>query len=108
MTAHFDTLSPAEKERIGYIEKSFRTSPKEVPQNSTASVVSNAGGDWRMGDRGRVGRPRARMYRRWAEGSEWIRAALDVRKTQISQSEWDIVKFDPTGPEPSPALAMRI
>ena len=72
MTAHFDTLSPAEKERIGYIdtEKTFRTSPKEVPQNSTASVVSNAGGDFRIGDRGRVGRPRAKMYRRWAERSE--------------------------------------
>lgn len=90
------------------IQKEFRTSPKRIPQNSTASVVSNAGGDYRMGDRGRVGRPRARMYRRWAEGSEWIRSAIDVRKTQVSQSEWDIVKFDPQGPEPSPKLMAQI
>jgi HK97 family phage portal protein len=88
--------------------RSFRTSPKEIPQNSTASVITNQGGNYQAGDRGRVGRPRAKMYRRWAEGSEWVRAAIDVRKTQISQSEWDIVKFDPTGPEPSEALAKRI
>ena len=90
------------------VARAFRTSPKEIPQNSTAAVISNTGGDFRMGDRGRVGRPRAKMYRNWAEHSEWVRAAIDVRKTQVSQSEWDIVKFDPLGPDPSPALMKRI
>jgi HK97 family phage portal protein len=91
-----------------YIRNGFRTSPKEVPQNSTASVISNQGGSYTMGDRGRVGRPRAKLYRRWAEGSEWVRAAIDVRKTQVSQSEWDIQKFDPTGPDPSDRLMKEI
>jgi phage portal protein BeeE len=88
--------------------RGFRTSPKEIPSSSTASVISNQGGSWAIGDKGRIGRPRHKMYRRWAEGSEWVRAAIDVRKTQVSQSEWDIVKFDPNGPEPSPKLVKQI
>jgi HK97 family phage portal protein len=86
----------------------YQTSPKKIPADSTAAVISNQGASYVIGDRGRVGKPRAQSYRRWAEGSEWVRAAIDVRKTQVSQSEWDIAKFDPDGPDPSPALVQRI
>jgi len=91
-----------------FVAKAFRTSPKEIPQNSTASIISNQGGTYTLGDRGRVGKPRARMYRRWAEGSEWVRAAIDVRKSQVSQSEWDIVKNDPQLADPSEQLRQKI
>jgi len=90
-----------------FISKTFRTSPKNIPSDSAAAVVSNAAG-WTSVDRGRVGKPRARQYRNWAEHSEWIRAAIDVRKSQVSQSEWEIVKYDPLGPEPSEALKTRV
>ena len=94
--------------RIGEIlTNAFRTSPKNIPADSAAAVVVNNGG-WMSADKGRVGKPRARQYRHWAEHSEWIRAAIDVRKSQVSQSEWEIVKFDPLGPEPSEALMRRV
>lgn len=93
--------------RLGdMLTSAFRTSPKNVPSDSSVAVTQNSSG-W-SGERGRVGKPRARLYRHWAEHSEWVRAAIDVRKSQVSQSEWDIVKFDPTGPEPSEALRKRV
>lgn len=88
------------------IQNAFRTSPKNIPTQSAAVISQNNG----MGgtDRGRIGKPYAPQYRNWAEHSEWIRAAIDVRKTQVSQSEWEIDKFDPKGPEPSVAVQKRI
>jgi HK97 family phage portal protein len=94
--------------RVGeFIANAFRTSPKNIPTDSAAAITSNIGG-WVSGDKGRVGKPRARSYRHWAEHSEWVRAAIDVRKSQVSQSEWDITKFDPTGPDPSEALRRKV
>jgi hypothetical protein len=94
--------------RMGeFIANAFRTSPKNIPADSTAAVISNAAG-WTAVDKGRVGKPRARQYRHWAEHSEWVRAAIDVRKSQVSQSEWEIVKFDQNGPDPSPALMAKV
>jgi HK97 family phage portal protein len=79
------------------IRKRFRTAPVADPI-AAAAVTSNT-----LGDKGRVGKEHAPRYRAWAERSEWIRAAINVRKSQISQSEWEILKFDPDGPEPDPA-----
>ena len=84
----------------------YKTSPKNLP--AAASVMSSNSPYSLAMDRGRVGRPHARMYRNWAEHGEWVRAALNIRKTQVAQSEWDIVKDDPDGPEPSEALKKRI
>jgi len=89
------------------LTNAFRTSPKNIPTSSSAAIISNAGG-WTSTEKGRVGKPRARQYRHWAEHSEWIRAAIDVRKSQVSQSDWEIVKFDPLGPDPSPALMAKV
>lgn len=62
-----------------------RTDPKKVP--SSASIAAN--------DRGRVAKSNVMLFRNWAEHSEWIRAAIGVRKSQVSSAEWDIVAFDP-------------
>lgn len=67
---------------------SRRTDPKKNP--SSASVVSN--------DRSRVAKSNVLLFRNWAEHSEWIRAAIGVRKSQVSSAEWDIVAFDPEKP----------
>lgn len=66
--------------------KSYRTSPKNLPPGSSSALV--------FADRGRVGKSSGPLFRNWAEHSEWIRAAINVRKAQVSSAEWDIVPFD--------------
>jgi hypothetical protein len=48
-------------------------------------------------DRGRVGKANVRRLRSWSEHSEWIRAAINIRKTQVAGAEWDIMASDPDG-----------
>jgi HK97 family phage portal protein len=84
------------------IKKLYRTRPVPDP-GTAATVTANA-----LGDRGRVGKEHAPRYRAWAERSEWIRAAINVRKSQISQSDWEIVKFDPDGPEPDQQTLLEL
>jgi hypothetical protein len=66
---------------------SYRTSPKNLPPGSAAMIFQ---------ERGRVGKSSSALFRNWAEHSEWIRAAINVRKAQVSSAEWDIVPFDQT------------
>ena len=65
------------------IEKTFRTSPKNVPLPAIA-----------FKDRGKTAKTHAALFRNWAEHSEWVRAAVNIRKTQVSGAEWDVVPFD--------------
>jgi len=65
-----------------------QSSPKNVPASS--ALV--------MQERGRVAKANVQLFRHWAEHSEWIRAAINVRKNQVSSAEWDIVPFDPQKP----------
>lgn len=74
-----------------------RTSPQNIPASS-AMVLQ---------DRGRVAKSNVQLFRNWAEHSEWIRAAIGVRKSQVSGAEWDIVPFDPEQ-KYSPVLKERI
>jgi len=71
-----------------FLQNAFRTSPKNLPPGSQAGLVYQ--------ERGKVGKNNAGLFRNWAEHSEWVRAAINVRKTQVSGSEWDIVPFDQT------------
>lgn len=36
----------------------------------------------------------ARLYRAWSESNEWLRAAINHRKTQVSGAPWDISPID--------------
>jgi len=69
------------------LTRSYRTSPKNLPPGSSALLFQ---------ERGRVGKSSAALFRNWAEHSEWVRAAVNIRKAQISSAEWDIVPFDQT------------
>lgn len=69
-----------------WVAKQFRTGPSPAATASGASLGYNG--------RNRVGKPEARLYRNWAEHGEWVRAAINFIKTQVSQSEWDIVPAD--------------
>lgn len=65
------------------------TSPKNLPEATSALV---------MREKGRQGKTNAKMLRNWAEHSEWVRAAINLRKTQVSAAEWDIVPYDTNRP----------
>jgi HK97 family phage portal protein len=47
------------------------------------------------------------QLRRWSRINPWIRAAVNLRRTQISRSKWDIVAVEP-GIEPNPKTVSRI
>jgi phage portal protein BeeE len=68
------------------IEKTYRTSPKNLPPGSSSILT--------LQERGRVGKPNAALFRNWAEHGDWVRGAIRFLKTQVSQSEWDVVPYD--------------
>lgn len=74
------------------IYRSAKTSPKNLPMSSPAAggLVPN--------DQGRVGKSNVALFRHWSEHSEWVRGAINIRRSQISSAEWDIVPFDQTRP----------
>jgi len=47
------------------------------------------------------------QLRRWSRLNPWIRAAINLRRTQISRSKWDIVSVEP-GIDPDPRTVDRI
>jgi hypothetical protein len=67
------------------------TSPRRLPQAAAAVVYHDT-------DRHRQGKANVRLFRHWAEHSEWIRAAIKIRKGQVSQAEWVIAPIDHTKP----------
>ena len=62
------------------------SSPRRVPTNVAIAVMST--------ERGRVAKTNVKRLRAWSEHSEWIRAAINIRKTQVAGAEWDIVPND--------------
>jgi len=68
-------------------------SPAAIPASSSAVTFNSAGGQL-FGPRGRVGKANVQLFRNWSEHSEWVRAAINVRKSQIAAAEWDIVPYD--------------
>lgn len=75
-----------------------KTSPSRIP---SASALA-----WQ--EPSRVGKSNVTLFRNWAEHSEWVRAAINVRKTQISSAEWDIVPFNKEEPRVSEQLRKQI
>ncbi len=73
--------------------RSPRSSPKNVPTETSAAYVTQ---NWS----GKVGKSNVQTFRHWAEHSEWVRGAINIRRSQISSAEWGIVPFDQTKPFP--------
>jgi phage portal protein BeeE len=69
-----------------------QSSPKRLP----ASAAPMATVSWN--DKGRVGKSNVSLFRHWAEHSEWVRGAINIRRSQVSSAEWEIVPFDQTRP----------
>jgi phage portal protein BeeE len=70
-------------------QKQQKTSPKR--NTDATSAITNA---WN----GRVGKSNVAQFRFWAEHSEWVRGAINIRRSQVASAEWDIVPFDPKKP----------
>ena len=49
-------------------------------------------------DSGRQGKTNVPLFRHWAEHSELVRGAIDIRRSQVAVAEWDIVPTDPDKP----------
>lgn len=73
------------------INRSRQTSPTRIPRAAFA-VMYNAT------DRYKQGKQNVGLYRHWAEHSEWVNAAIKIRKRQVSQAEWQIGPVDHTKP----------
>jgi phage portal protein BeeE len=73
----------------GLFARSRQTAPTRIPPQSLSVMYNNT-------DRFKQGKPNARLFRHWAEHSEWVRAAVNIRKTQVSQAEWGIGPYDAT------------
>jgi HK97 family phage portal protein len=71
------------------VQQRYRTSPRNVPEAEASLVYQN---------KGRVGKANVALFRNWAEHSEWVRAAIGLRKAQVSAAQWDIVPIDPEKP----------
>jgi phage portal protein BeeE len=80
------------------IYKSPKASPKRVPDSAVAMTRQ-----WN----GKVGKSDVALFRHWAEHSEWVAGAINIRRSQISSAEWGIVPFDNTKPH-SKRLAKRL
>jgi phage portal protein BeeE len=76
-----------------------RREAREQRVPAQASLVSN--------DAGRQGKTNVKLFRHWAEHSELVRGAIDIRRGQVATATWDIVPADPDKPY-SEALKAQI
>lgn len=65
-----------------------KTSPRHAPPGSGAA------GSVAFPHDGRLAVSNSRILRHWAKNSEWIRGAINIRKSQVAAAEWDIVPLD--------------
>jgi len=85
-----DQALVVQREQALQVQKDRQASPANLPQGGAIA----AGFTWD----GKVPVQNARVYRHWAKTSEWVRGAVQIRRTQVSSAEWDIVPFDQRRP----------
>ena len=76
----------------GFLEHVSAASARQTDRQEGPHGLSGHG---HCHERGRVAKANVQLFRHWAEHSEWVRAAINMRKTQVSAAQWDIVPFDP-------------
>jgi phage portal protein BeeE len=93
---------------VAYVNK--RTLPQARPERVPvlAATASSTAAISTSHNKGRVGKVNVPLLRSWSEHSEWVRAAINVRKTQIASAEWDIVPASPQEPEVNLTMQDRI
>lgn len=83
-------LVPASRALVP-VEPEVIRAPLSSPKNNPSAVISAV-------YNGRVAVPNSRIYRHWSRVSEWIRGGINIRRSQVSSADWDIVPFDQTRP----------
>lgn len=71
---------------------------RALSQQTTPKKVQGAAYQLGWNERGKVGKSNALLYRNWAEHSEWVRTAINIRRAQVASAEWDIVPYDTDKP----------
>lgn len=82
----------------GTVTRAPKTSPRRLPQTAAPPGGSGNSGSAFMYVDGRVAPTNAALLRHWAKNSEWIRGAINIRKSQVSSAEWDVVPLDKNKP----------
>lgn len=72
-----------------FLKKGLRATPRKKPEAGYSVGYDQAR---------KAGKANVKLFRQWAKESTWVRAAIDIRKGQISSAEWDIVATDPSKP----------
>lgn len=80
------------------IYKSPKASPKRVDDVSVAVTRQ-----WN----GKIGKSNVALFRHWAEHSEWVAGAINIRRSQVSSAEWGIEPYDTAKPY-SKRLARKV
>jgi hypothetical protein len=81
-----------ERLRLWFLQP--KTALTRLPESSAAMP----GGAAILGQvAGTVSLPNAASYRAYSL-TPWVRAAIDIRRDQLSSADWDIVTIDPAGP----------
>lgn len=80
---------------------------KSLRQLTTPKKVEGAAYQLGWNERGKVGKSNSMLYRNWAEHSEWVRTAINIRRGQVASADWEIVPFN-TDKKSSDALAEQI
>jgi HK97 family phage portal protein len=96
-------------EQKSLIQRLFGAS---VPSGGTEKAIPALVPDMGPYARGAMGmqtitKMSSEQLRRWSRLNPWIRAAINLRRTQISRSKWDIVGVEP-GIDPDPRVVDRI
>lgn len=111
------SLVPYVPQTIGLVDRSGverwnfpvpRTSLDRLPYGT--QVPQSGGGLLSIVNQrhGYVFRTNAATYRAWSEASPWVRAAIDIRRDQVSSADWDIVPYDKDGYGDNKRVAKRI
>lgn len=82
-------------EQRSLFQRLFGGAAEPTAQKATPSLVPDAGpyarGAYGMNT---VTKMSTEQLRRWSRNNPWIRAAVNLRRTQISRAKWDIVSTD--------------
>lgn len=74
-----------------FLTRRRETAVQRIPRAAMAVMYTGT-------EQYRQGKQNVRLYRHWAEHSEWVNAAIKIRRRQISQAEWQIGPVDHTKP----------
>ena len=93
---------------VEYVQKRLAVRPREQPQRATPKKVPELTSVGMVYQGNKVAKSNVPLFRHWGEHSEWVRAAINVRKSQVSSAEWDIVPYNPDIEVDNKRLAKRI